>query len=100
MVIGVLITKVMSNIALVPYWCLFQLHSSTAQGQADWNLCNTFSYSMFPVFHVPHGRSNCCNGIWTGYVKIKEILKARNSMVIIGIILTVVILTLAKPFLG
>ena len=33
MVIEVLITKVMSNIALVPYWCLFQLYSVIAQGQ-------------------------------------------------------------------
>jgi len=37
----------------------------------------------------------------TGYVKIKEILKAGIPMVVIGIILTVIImLTIAKPFLG
>jgi sodium-dependent dicarboxylate transporter 2/3/5 len=37
----------------------------------------------------------------TGYVKIKEILKAGVPMVIIGIILTIIVLlTIAKPFLG
>ena len=36
--IGVLITGVMSNIASFSY-------TRSAQGQADWNLCNTFSYA-------------------------------------------------------
>jgi sodium-dependent dicarboxylate transporter 2/3/5 len=37
----------------------------------------------------------------TGYVKIKEILKAGIPMVVIGIIVTIIImLTIAKPFIG
>jgi sodium-dependent dicarboxylate transporter 2/3/5 len=37
----------------------------------------------------------------TGYVNIKEILKAGIPMVVIGIIITIIVmLTIAKPFLG
>jgi sodium-dependent dicarboxylate transporter 2/3/5 len=36
----------------------------------------------------------------TGYVKIKEIVKAGIPMVVLGIILTVIImLTIARPFI-
>ena len=73
MVIEVLITKVMSNNSISAILVPLSVILGYCTGSADWNLCNTFSYSMFPVFQVPHGRSNCCNGIWTGYVKIKEI---------------------------
>jgi len=63
--------------------CLFQLHSSTAQGQADWNLCNTFSYACSLSFMFSIADPTLAMDM-DSLRKIKDIQK-KEYMVIIGL---------------
>jgi len=56
---------------------------------------------MFAFVYVPNADPTVAMAYGSGYVKIKEILKAGIPMVVIGIIATIVVmLTIARPFLG
>ena len=101
MVIGVLITQVMSNIALSAILVPLAVTLAAAQGQPVGIYAVPVAIACSLSFMFPMADPTVAMAYGTGYVKIKEILKAGIPMVIIGIVLTVIImLTIAKPFLG
>lgn len=101
MVIVVLITQVMSNIALSVILVPLAVTLAAAQGQPVGIYAVPLAIACSLLFMFPLADPTVAMAYGTGYVKIKEILKAEIPMVIIGIVLTIIImLTIAKPFLG
>jgi sodium-dependent dicarboxylate transporter 2/3/5 len=101
MVIAVLITQVMSNIALSAILVPLSVTLAAAQGQPIGIYAVPVAIACSLSFMFPMADPTVAMAYGTGYVKIKEILKAGIPMVIIGIILTIIVLlTIAKPFLG
>jgi sodium-dependent dicarboxylate transporter 2/3/5 len=101
MIIAVVFTQVMSNIALAAILVPLAVTLAAAQGQPVGIYAIPVAISCSLSFMFPMADPTVAMAYGTGYVKIKEILKAGTPMVIIGIIVTVaVILTIGKPFLG
>ncbi len=101
MIIGVLITQVMSNIALSAILIPLSVTLAAAQGQPIGIYAVPVAIACSLSFMFPMADPTVAMAYGTGYVKIKEILKAGIPMVVIGIILTIIVmLTIAKPFLG
>jgi len=101
MVIAVIFTQVMSNIALAAILVPLSVTLATAQGQPVGIYAVPVAISCSLSFMFPMADPTVAMAYGTGYVKIKEILKAGIPMVAIGIMVTIaVILTIGKPFLG
>jgi len=101
MVIAVIFTQVMSNIALAAILVPLSVTLAAAQGQPVGIYAVPVAISCSLSFMFPMADPTVAMAYGTGYVKIKEILKAGIPMVVIGIIFTIaVILTIGKPFLG
>jgi solute carrier family 13 (sodium-dependent dicarboxylate transporter), member 2/3/5 len=101
MVIAVLITQVMSNIALSAILVPLSVTLAAAQSLPIGTYAVPVAISCSLSFMFPMADPTVAMAYGTGYVKIKEILKAGIPMVIIGIILTIIVLLLiAKPFMG
>ncbi|KAF5088885.1 DASS family sodium-coupled anion symporter [Methanobacterium aggregans] len=101
MVIAVIFTQVMSNIALSAILIPIAVTLSSTQGLPVGTYAVPVAIACSLSFMFPMADPTVAMAYGTGYVKIKEILKAGIPMVIIGIILTIIILlTIAKPFLG
>ena len=101
MVIAVLITQVMSNIALSAILVPLSVTLAAAQGQPIGIYAVPVAIACSLSFMFPMADPTVAMAYGTGYVKIKEILKAGIPMVVIGIVLTIIVLlTIAKPFLG
>jgi solute carrier family 13 (sodium-dependent dicarboxylate transporter), member 2/3/5 len=101
MVVAVLITQVMSNIALSAILIPLSVTLASAQGLPVGTYAVPVAIACSLSFMFPMADPTVAMAYGTGYVNIKEILKAGVPMVIIGIILTIVVLlTIAKPFLG
>jgi sodium-dependent dicarboxylate transporter 2/3/5 len=101
MVIAVIFTQVMSNIALAAILVPLSVTLAAAQGQPVGIYAVPVAISCSLSFMFPMADPTVAMAYGTGYVKIKEILKAGIPMVVIGIIVTIaVILTIGKPFLG
>jgi sodium-dependent dicarboxylate transporter 2/3/5 len=101
MVIAVIFTQVMSNIALAAILVPLSVTLATAQGLSIGTYAVPVAISCSLSFMFPMADPTVAMAYGTGYVKIKEILKAGIPMVVIGIIATIVVmLTIAKPFLG
>lgn len=99
MIIGVLITQVMSNIALSAILVPLSVTLAAAQGQPIGIYAVPVAIACSLSFMFPMADPTVAMAYGTKYVSIKEILKAGVPMVIIGIILTIiVILTVAIPF--
>ena len=100
MVIAVVFTQVMSNIALSAILIPLAVTLAAAQGQPVGIYAVPVAISCSLSFMFPMADPTVAMAYGTGYVKIKEILKAGIPMVVIGIIVTIIImLTIAKPFL-
>ena len=101
MVIAVVFTQVMSNIALSAILIPLAVTLAAAQGQPIGIYAVPVAISCSLSFMFPMADPTVAMAYGTGYVKIKEILKAGIPMVVIGIIVTIIImLTIAKPFIG
>lgn len=101
MIVAVLITQVMSNIALSAILVPLSVTLAAAQGQPVGIYAVPVAIACSLSFMFPMADPTVAMAYGTGYVKIKEILKAGVPLVIIGIILTIIVmLTIAKPFLG
>ncbi|ADZ09331.1 anion transporter [Methanobacterium lacus] len=101
MIIAVIFTQVMSNIALAAILVPLSVTLAAAQGQPVGIYAVPVAISCSLSFMFPMADPTVAMAYGTGYVKIKEILKAGIPMVVIGIIITIaVILTIGKPFLG
>lgn len=101
MIIAVIFTQVMSNIALAAILVPLSVTLAAAQGQPVGIYAVPVAISCSLSFMFPMADPTVAMAYGTGYVKIKEILKAGIPMVVIGIIVTIaIILTIGKPFLG
>ncbi|WP_321423349.1 DASS family sodium-coupled anion symporter [uncultured Methanobacterium sp.] len=102
MIIAVCITQVMSNIALAAILVPLSVTLATAQGQPVGTYAVPVAIACSLSFMLPMADPTVAMAYGTGYVKIKEILKAGVPLVVIGIIVTIIILLspLAKPVLG
>lgn len=101
MIIAVSITQVMSNIALSAILVPLSVTLATAQGQPVGIYAVPVAIACSLSFMFPMADPTVAMAYGTGYVKIKEILKAGVPLVIIGIIITIIVLlTIAKPFMG
>ncbi len=100
MIIAVVFTQVMSNIALSAILIPLAVTLAAAQGQPVGIYAVPVAFACSLSFMFPMADPTVAMAYGTGYVKIKEILKAGIPMVVIGIIVTIIImLTIAKPFL-
>ena len=79
MVIGVVFTQVMSNIALSAILIPLSSYFGCCSGSACWDLCCACCFCVFAFFYVPNGRSNSCNGIWNWICEYKGDIKGRNT---------------------
>lgn len=100
MVIAVCITQVMSNIALSAILVPLSVTLATAQGQPVGVYAVPVAIACSLSFMFPMADPTVAMAYGSGYVKIKEIFKAGLPLVIIGIIVSIVVLNLARPFLG
>ncbi len=101
MVIAVIFTQVMSNIALSAILIPLAVTLASAQNLPIGTYAVPVAISCSLSFMFPMADPTVAMAYGTGYVKIKEILKAGIPMVVIGIIATIVVmLTIAKPFIG
>jgi sodium-dependent dicarboxylate transporter 2/3/5 len=102
MIIAVSITQVMSNIALSAILVPLSVTLAAAQGQPVGTYAVPVAIACSLSFMLPMADPTVAMAYGTGYVKIKEILKAGVPLVVIGIIVTIFILLspLAKPALG
>lgn len=101
MVIAVIFTQVMSNIALAAILVPLSVTLASAQGLPIGTYAVPVAISCSLSFMFPMADPTVAMAYGTGYVKIKEILKAGIPMVVIGIMVTIfILLTIAKPFLG
>jgi sodium-dependent dicarboxylate transporter 2/3/5 len=101
MVIAVCITQVMSNIALAAILVPLSVTLALAQGQPIGTYAVPVAIACSLSFMLPMADPTVAMAYGTGYVKIKEILKAGVPLVIIGIFVSIIVLfTIGKPFLG
>ena len=101
MVIAVIFTQVMSNIALSAILVPIAVTLASAQGQPIGIYAVPVAIACSLSFMFPMADPTVAMAYGTGYVNVKEIFKAGLPMVIIGIIVSiVVILTIGIPFLG
>lgn len=98
MVIAVSITQVMSNIALAAILVPLSVTLATAQGQPIGLYAVPVAIACSLSFMLPMADPTVAMAYGTGYVKIKEILKAGVPLVIIGIILTIIVLYAVMTF--
>ncbi len=101
MIIGVIITQVMSNIALSAILIPLSVTLAQAQGQPIGVYAVPVAIACSLSFMLPMADPTVAMAYGTKYVNIKEILKAGVPLIVIGIIVTLIILlTIARPFLG
>ncbi|MBI4813245.1 MAG: DASS family sodium-coupled anion symporter [Methanobacterium sp.] len=102
MIIAVCITQVMSNIALSAILVPLSVTLAAAQDLSIGTYAVPVAIACSLSFMLPMADPTVAMAYGTGYVKIKEILKAGVPLVAIGIIVTIIVLLspLAKPALG
>lgn len=101
MIIAVVITQVMSNIALAAILVPLSVTLATAQGQPIGIYAVPVAIACSLSYMLPTADPTVAMAYGTKYVNIKEIFRAGFPLVIIGIIITIIImLTLARPFIG
>jgi sodium-dependent dicarboxylate transporter 2/3/5 len=92
MVIAVLITQVMSNIALSAIMVPIAVTLAAAQGQPVGIYAVPVAIACSLSFMLPMADPTVAMAYGTSYVNIKEIFKAGVPLVIIGIIVTIIIM--------
>jgi sodium-dependent dicarboxylate transporter 2/3/5 len=101
MVVAVIFTQVMSNIALSAILVPIAVTLASAQSLAVGTYAVPVAIACSLSFMFPMADPTVAMAYGTRYVNMKEILKAGIPMVLIGIILTIIVLlTIGKPFLG
>ncbi|OEC86802.1 MULTISPECIES: DASS family sodium-coupled anion symporter [Methanobacterium] len=99
MIIGVIITQVMSNIALSAILIPLSVTLAQAQGQPIGVYAIPVAIACSLSFMLPMADPTVAMAYGTKYVNIKEILKAGVPLIVIGVILTLaMLLTIAIPF--
>ena len=92
MIIGVIITQVMSNIALSAILIPLSVTLAQAQGQPVGVYAVPVAIACSLSFMLPMADPTVAMAYGTKYVNIKEIFKAGVPLIVIGIILTICVL--------
>ncbi|MGC9517987.1 MAG: DASS family sodium-coupled anion symporter [Methanomicrobiales archaeon] len=101
MVIAVVLTQVMSNIALSAVLIPLSVTFEGATGLPVGTYAVPVAISCSLSFLFPMADPTVAMAHGTGYISVKEIIKAGIPMIIIGIALTlVVVFTIARPVLA
>jgi len=101
MIFAVIFTQVMSNIALSAVLVPLSVTLASAQGIPVGTYAVPVAIGCSLSFMFPMADPTVAMAYGTRYISIKEIIKASIPVVIIGVILTIIVLvTIAKPFLG
>ncbi|WP_048086117.1 DASS family sodium-coupled anion symporter [Methanobacterium formicicum] len=102
MIIAVCITQVMSNIALAAILVPLSVTLAQTQGLPVGQYAVPVAIACSLSFMLPMADPTVAMAYGTGYVKIKEILKAGVPLIVIGIIITIILLLtpLASPVIG
>jgi len=101
MIVAVIITQLMSNIALSAILVPLSVTLAAAQGQPIGTYAVPVAIACSLSFLLPMADPTVAMAYGSGYVKIKEIFKAGLPLIVIGITLTIIfLLTIAKPVLG
>lgn len=101
MVIGVLITQVMSNVALAAILVPLSVTLSSTQGVPIGTFAVPVAIACSLSYMLPTADPTVAMAYGTGFVKIKEIFKAGAPLVLIGAVITILVLfTFGKPFLA
>ncbi len=101
MIIAVTLTQIMSNIALSAILVPLSVTLEGATGIPTGSFAVPVAIACSLSFMFPMADPTVAMAHGTGYVSIKEILKAGVPLVVIGIIVTIIVLiTIAKPVLG
>jgi solute carrier family 13 (sodium-dependent dicarboxylate transporter), member 2/3/5 len=100
MVVAVLITQVMSNIALSAILIPLSVTLALAQGQPVGIYAVPVAIACSLSFMFPMADPTVAMAYGTSYVKIKEILKAGIPMVTIGVLLTIIVLYFVITYAG
>jgi sodium-dependent dicarboxylate transporter 2/3/5 len=92
----------MSNIALAAILVPLSVTLAQAQGLPVGQYAVPVAIACSLSFMLPMADPTVAMAYGTGYVKIKEILKAGVPLVVIGIIITIILLLtpLASPVIG
>lgn len=101
MVVAVIITQVMSNIALSAILVPLSVTLAEAQGLPIGIYAVPIAIACSLSFIFPMADPTVAMAYGIGYVRIKDIFRAGVPLVIIGILLTLMVLILIKPpFIG
>lgn len=101
MIIAVLITQVMSNIALSAILVPLSVTLAQSQGIGIGTYAVPVAIACSLSFMLPMADPTIAMAYGTKYVSIKEIMKAGIPLMIFGIILTVIIMfTIAQPIIS
>jgi solute carrier family 13 (sodium-dependent dicarboxylate transporter), member 2/3/5 len=100
MVIGVVITQVMSNVALAAILVPLSVTLANSQSLPIGTFAVPVAIACSLSYVLPTADPTIAMAYGTGFVRIKEIFKAGAPLVVIGMVLTIVVLfTIGKPFL-
>ncbi|MDR1722138.1 MAG: DASS family sodium-coupled anion symporter [Methanobrevibacter sp.] len=100
MVVAVLITQIMSNIALSAILIPLAVTLSASQHLEVGTFAVPIAIACSLSFMLPMADPTVAMAYGTGYVKIKEIFKAGAPIIVLGIVVTIAVLfTIGKPFL-
>ena len=101
MVIGILITQVMSNVALAAILVPLSVTLAQSQSLPIGTFAVPVAIACSLSYVLPTADPTVAMAYGTGFVKIKEIFKAGAPLVIIGGVVSIIILlTIGKPFLS
>jgi len=100
-IIGILITQVMSNVALAAILIPLSVTLAQAHSLPIGTFAVPVAMACSLSYVLPTADPTVAMAYGTGFVKIKEIFKAGMPLVIIGAIISIIILfTIGKPFLA
>nr|WP_302579152.1 DASS family sodium-coupled anion symporter [Methanobrevibacter arboriphilus] len=101
MVIGILITQVMSNVALAAILVPLSVTLAQSQSLPIGTFAVPVAIACSLSYMLPTADPTIAMAYGTGFVKIKEIFKAGAPLVFIGMIVSIIILfTIGEPFLA
>lgn len=101
MIIGILITQVMSNVAFAAILVPLSVTLAQSQSLPIGTFAVPVAIACSLSYMLPTADPTIAMAYGTSFVKIKEIFKAGAPLVLIGAVLTIVVLfTLGQPFLA
>lgn len=100
MIVTIIIAQVMSNIALAAILVPLSVTLALSQGQPIGMYAVPVAIGCSLSFMLPMADPTIALAYGTGYVKLKDMVKAGFVISVLGTIVTIIILYFARPLLG